>query len=73
MNGKIPLIVDFCANYNDRKTPRSLVRLGRSEDNHDNVLIEFNYDGRDEDYVLLSIDFSDLMTALGKVFKRKIE
>lgn len=67
------LKADFDANYTDRKTPRNVISIQRSLDNHKNILIQFDYDGRDDDFVFLTINISDLMTALGKILKKRLK
>jgi len=64
------LDVDFDPNYKDRKVPRNVIRIQRSLDNHKNILIQFDYDGREDDLIYMTVDIMDLMLALGKIFRR---
>jgi len=73
MKNEEVLDVEFDPNYDDRKCPRNNIRIERSLDNHKNILIQFDYDGREDDFIYMTVDILDLMFALGKIFRRKIE
>jgi hypothetical protein len=68
------LEVQFDPNYSDRKTPRNVIHISRSLDNSEELLLQFDYDGREDDFVYMTVNIVDLMLALGRIFKRdKIE
>lgn len=71
MNDEEVLEASFDPNYSDRKTPRDVIRISRSLDNHRNILFQFDYDGRDDDLVYMTVDIMDLMLALGKIFRKE--
>ncbi|KKN35377.1 hypothetical protein LCGC14_0784300 [marine sediment metagenome] len=73
MNDEEVLDVRFDPNYCDRKVPRNVIRIQRSLDNHNNILIQFDYDGKEDDFIYMTVDIMDLMLALGKIFRRKIK
>ena len=64
------LDVEFDPNYHDRELPRSVIRMCRSLDDSKKILIQFDYDGKEDDFIYMTVDIMDLMLALGKIFRR---
>ncbi len=64
------LDVEFGNNYPDRELPRNVIHICRSLDNSNELLFQFDYDGKEDDFIYMNMDIMDLMLALGKIFRR---
>jgi len=65
------LNVVFDSNYTEREVPRNTIRVSRSLDNSKRLLVQLDYDSKDgDDYMYMTFNISDLMSALGKIFEK---
>jgi len=64
------LEANFDPNYSDRQVPNQAIHLCRSLDDSTKLLFQFDYDGKEDDLIYMTVDIMDLMLALGKIFRR---